>query len=168
MERIIGRGMTALATLLGLALLAMVALSVWNVVARYIFNAALLWADEVAIFAMIVVTWIGAIVVSWRRTEISMNMIVAMLPTGWQRPIGALQQAITAAICGWVAWLSWAYVARVFRFGMTSDAARLPLWIFHSTITLSLICMALIALWPLCAVLVNAPVSDITAEEHPI
>lgn len=153
MERLMSRGMTALATLLGLALLAMVGLSVWNVVARYVFNAALLWADEVAVLAMIVVTWIGAIVVSWRRTEISMSMIVAMLPPGWQKPIGALQQAITAGICGWVAWLSYGYVARVFRFGMASDAARLPLWVFHGTITLSLICMALIALWRLGALL---------------
>ena len=165
MERLISRGMTALATLLGLALLAMVGLSVWNVVARYVFNAALLWADEVAVLAMIVVTWIGAIVVSWRRTEISMSMIVAMLPSGWQRPIGIMQQAITAGICGWVAWLSYGYVARVFRFGMTSDAARLPVWVFHATITLSLVSMALIALWRLSALVLAPTPSQISAEE---
>ena len=165
MERITSKGMNALATLLGLALLAMVGLSVWNVVARYVFNAALLWADEVAVFAMIVVTWIGAIGVSWRRTEIAMNMIVTMMPASWQKPIGAIQQAITAGVCTWVAWLSWAYVEKVFRFGMTSDAARLPVWIFHGTITLSLVCMALIALWRLGAILIAPSATAIIAEE---
>lgn len=147
MKCFITRGMNGLAVVLGLVLLAMVGLSVWNVIARYLFNSALLWADEVAIFAMIVLTWLGAVVAAWRASEISMSLLVGMLPATWQKPIRIVQQLIIAGICGWVTWLSWGYVTRLFRFGMTSDAARLPVWIFHGTITLSLACIALIAVW---------------------
>jgi len=132
--------------LLGLMLLAMVALSVWNVVSRYVFSMSLLWADEIAVFGMIVMGWLGAIVVAWRRMDIRMSVVSDLLPEGAQRWVMVVQQLTTVILCGWVAWLSWGYVARLLKFGMTSDGARIPIWTVHICITVSLAFMSLIAL----------------------
>lgn len=132
--------------LLGLMLLAMVALSVWNVISRYVFSTSLLWADEIAVFGMIVMGWLGAIVVTWRRMDIRMSVVSDLLPEGTQRWVMVVQQLTTIFLCGWVAWLSWGYVARLLKFGMTSDGARIPIWSVHICITVSLAFMSLFAL----------------------
>ena len=36
-------------------------MSVWNVFSRYVLASAILWADEVLVFAMIMLAWLGAI-----------------------------------------------------------------------------------------------------------
>lgn len=149
------RAMNGFLTVLGLALIAMVALSVWNVISRYVFNAAILWADEVAVFAMIVLAWLGAIICAWRDFVIRMDILVSALPRAVRRAIALLQLILVAGICLWTAWLSWGYVARLLRFGMTSDAAGIPLWLVHGSITLSLIVMALIALLRLARLIIH-------------
>lgn len=140
------RVMNLFLTGLGLVLIAMVALSFWNVFSRYVLGAAILWADEVLVFAMIGLAWLGAIICAWRDVVIRMDILVDALPPLLRGVLCLIQFGLVAAICFWAAWLSWGYVARLFRFGMTSDAAEVPLWIVHGAITLSLFAMALIAL----------------------
>ncbi|MFT6676672.1 MAG: C4-dicarboxylate transporter DctQ subunit [Sulfitobacter sp.] len=145
MRRIVDHATEALLVLLGLVLLAMVALSIWNVVSRYVFDTSVLWADEITVFAMIGMAWLGAIICAWRGMEIRMGIIAEALPEAWQNRLGALHQLVIMLICGWSAWLSWGYVGRLLKFGMRSDGARIPVWIIHASVTLSLGCLAVIA-----------------------
>lgn len=146
MRRNADKAMNLFLTGLGLALIAMVALSIWNVFSRYVLGAAILWADELLVFAMIVLTWLGAIICAWRNFAIRMDILVDALPPKMRGALQLAQLVLVAAICLWAAWLSWGYVVRLFRFGMTSDAAGVPLWLVHGAITLGLFAMALIAL----------------------
>jgi len=141
----VNRAINGLVVILGLVLLAMIALSFYNVVSRYVFRESLLWADEIAVFALIVSTWIGAVACAWRGLDIRMNIVFDMLPAGLRRPLALLQQLAIVVLCGWVAWLSWGYVARIARVGMTSDSARIPMWPIHSALTLSLALIAAVA-----------------------
>ncbi|WP_417678845.1 TRAP transporter small permease [Roseibium sp.] len=145
MFRLADRIMTGILTVLGMTLIAMVLLSVVNVISRYIFGRALLWADEIAVLAMIVTAWLGLIICAWRNMEIRMEVVVSALPLPLQNAIRLIQQATIAAFCFWATWLSFGYVARVFRFGMTSDSAGIPIWYFHSAVTVSLTVVGLIA-----------------------
>lgn len=131
--------------LLGLGLIAMVCLSVYNVIARYLFNRALLWADEIAVFAMIVVVWLGAVAGAWRSTEIRMDIILNILPEKVRQPLLVVQEIVTALLLGWLSWISFTYVARIFQFGMRSDTAGIPTWFVHSAIPVSLGLIAAIA-----------------------
>ena len=135
-----------LLTALAVLLLAMVALSLTSVVMRYAFASAILWADEVASFGLIVLTWAGAIHCAARRSEIRMSILADALPAGtrrWLYPAGDLAVAL---LCGWLAWLSWDYVERVMAIGMRSDAARLPLWPVHLAVTTGLGAIAALSL----------------------
>ena len=132
-------------SLLGVALLAMIALSLCNVVGRYLFNAAILWADEAAVFGMIALTWLGAIVCDWRNAEIRMDILANALPASAQRWLHVAQQALIAVLCGWIAWTALAYVRRLWTVGITAEATGMKMWIIHATIPFSLAVIALIA-----------------------
>lgn len=149
MRKAIDRLANGLLTLLALGLLAMVLVSFFNVISRYVFNNALLWAHEVAVFGMIAITWLGAIVCTWRNTEIRMDIIANSFPGAWQKPLLILLQLVSAVLLGWLSWLSLDYVARLKRFSMKSDAALIPTWTIHSVIFLSLGVMAVIAVFRL-------------------
>jgi TRAP-type C4-dicarboxylate transport system permease small subunit len=152
MIRLVNRGVTVILSGLGIVLLAMVALSLWNVFARHVLGSALLWADEVATFAMVALAWIGAGACAWRGKDIRMDVGLLMLPDGIQRIVRICHQIVIAGLCGWVAWLSYAYVARLAAVGMKSNGARLPLWTVHGCITIGaafLVMVALIRLWRL-------------------
>lgn len=136
---------SALQAFLGLMLIAMVCLSVYNVISRYVFNSALLWADEIAVFAMIALAWLGAVVCGWRSAEIRMEILTGLLPTGAQRWIVILQQLVAAVLCAWVAWQALPYITRAYAIGMRSDASGFPVWLIHAVIPFSLVLVALIA-----------------------
>nr|WP_323782985.1 TRAP transporter small permease [Amylibacter sp.] len=136
---------SALQALLGVMLIAMVCLSVYNVISRYVFNSALLWADEIAVFAMIALAWLGAVVCGWRSAEIRMEILTSLLPSGAQRWVTILQQLVIAVLCAWVAWQALPYITRAYAIGMRSDASGFPVWLIHAVIPFSLVLVALIA-----------------------
>ncbi len=139
--------MKILKTFLGLGLIAMVLLSVSNVAGRYVFDSAILWADEAVVFAMIVLVWLGGIVCAWESSELRMALLVDSLSTRLSHWVKLGQHLIVAVACAYAAWLSFGFVAKVYRFGMTAEATGIPVWTVHVSITVSLIFIALIALW---------------------
>lgn len=141
----INRMTNALLTALGILLIVTIGLSVYNVVSRYVFNSALLWADEVAVFAMILMAWLGAVVCGWQNAEIKMDILIEALPPQFRRAVGLVQQALIAVLCIWIAWQSIPFITRAFAIGMRSDASGFPLWMIHAVIPLSLLLIALIA-----------------------
>lgn len=140
-NRLIG-GLLAIA---GITLISMVGLSVWNVISRYVFDDALLWADEIATFAMIALAFLGAIACAWQGRDIRMDIILNMVPARAQHGLRIIQQITIIGITGWVAWLSWGYVARILAVGMLSTGARVPMWMVHGTLTLGYAMFSLIA-----------------------
>lgn len=145
MLRLIDRMMAALLVLLGLVLLMLMGLGLWNIVSRYVFSKAILWADEISVFGIISMTWLGVIVCSWRGVEIRMSIFIDMLPVRFRRWIDLVQEVTIAGLSLWLAWLSWGYVARLFAFGMKSDAAGVSVWMVHVTLTIGLAGAGLIA-----------------------
>lgn len=135
----------ALQAFLGVMLIAMVCLSVYNVISRYVFNSALLWADEIAVFAMIALAWLGAVVCGWRNADIRMEILTSLLPTAVQRWIMILQQFVIAVLCAWVALQALPYITRTYAIGMRSDASGFPVWLIHFVIPFSLVLIAVIA-----------------------
>lgn len=135
----------SLKTILALLLIGMVVLSAYNVVSRYVFDSALLWADEIVIFAMIVIVWLGGIVCAWEETELRMSLLTDSLPAAVRRWIIPLQYFCVAASCAIATWLSYGFLIRVYKFGMTSDAAGIKIWTVHSSVTIALCLIALVA-----------------------
>ena len=126
----------ALEKLLGLALIAAVAFNFVNVVGRYVFGTTFLSADEVQIYIMVYIAFLGAAVATWRRAHLRMDVLVQRLPTLVQRALAGAELALILVLAGLVLYVSSQYVAQMAGIDARSQNAAIPMWIPHSAIVI--------------------------------
>jgi len=126
----------ALEKLLGLALIAAVAFNFVNVVGRYIFGTTFLSADEVQIYIMVYIAFLGAAVATWRRAHLRMDVLAQRLPKPVQRALAGAELALILVLAGLVLYVSTQYVLQMARIDARSNNASIPMWIPHSAIVI--------------------------------
>ncbi len=145
-DRIFDRTARAIELVLAVAFMLVVALNFSNVIARYIFGRSILWADEVQIFTMIAITFLGAVVVSWRQQHLRMDVLANLLPGPVQTALKIVELALLLVLCGFIFVHSLDYTTRMFDIGRTSDTAGVPMWIPHGSLALGFGIIALVSL----------------------
>jgi TRAP-type C4-dicarboxylate transport system permease small subunit len=145
----------ALERVLGLVLIAAIALNFFNVVGRYLFGFVVLSADELEVFALVAITFLGAAIVAWRGQNLRMDVLRTALPASWQRAIDVLEAALSLVIAGFMVFVSYQYVRKVVLLGQVSDMAELPMWIPHGFVLVGFLLIAatqvlraFAAIWP--------------------
>jgi TRAP-type C4-dicarboxylate transport system permease small subunit len=143
----IDKAMAALERVLAVAFFIAVALNFINVVGRYVFSWSLIWSDEIQVFIMVWMTFLGAAIVTWRRGHLRMDVLFAALPARIRHIIKVIEGAVALVVCGFVAWQGYAYASRMLMLGRQSDMAHVPMWIPHSAVPLGfgLITLLLVA-----------------------
>jgi TRAP-type transport system small permease protein len=131
---------------LALAFVAAVCLSFGNVIGRYGFGVTLIWADEVQIYIMIWMAFLGAVVASRRQMHLRMDLLVKMLPHGWRRAIQVIELLLSGVLAGVVVYLSGQYAYNMMRLNRLSDVAQIPMWIPHGGVTLGFALILVIVL----------------------
>ncbi len=124
--------------MLALAFIFAVLLNFANVVGRYLLGLSLLGADEVQIFIMVAMTFLGAAVVTRRNLHLRMDVLVRFLPAPVRVALRVAEQVLLAALAGFVLTQSYFYARQMWRIGRTSDMAGVPMWIPHGTVALGL------------------------------
>lgn len=145
-DRVFGWVARAIELALALAFIVAVALNFINVVGRYVLGWTILGADEVQIFIMVAMTFLGAAVVSWRNQNLRMDVLVRLCPAPVQAALRWIELALIAGLCGFVFVQSATYTLQMFKLGRLSDTADVPMWIPHGAVALGFGLMALIAL----------------------
>ena len=130
---------------LAYAFIAAVALNFINVVGRYVFGETILSADELQIFIMVFMTFLGAAVVAWRNQHLRMDVLVNALPVPVRRLIRIVELAVIVILASFVLWNSTYYAMQMFDIGRVSDMAQVPMWIPHGVVAAGFGLMALIA-----------------------
>jgi TRAP-type transport system small permease protein len=130
---------------LAYAFIAAVALNFINVVGRYGFGSTILSADELQIFIMVFMTFLGAAVVAWRNQHLRMDVLVNALPTPIRRLIKIAELVAIVILASFVLWNSTYYAEQMFNIGRVSDMAQVPMWIPHGVAAAGFGLMALIA-----------------------
>ena len=146
-DRLFERLTRALELLLALAFIVAVLLNFANVVGRYVLGWTILGSDEVQIFIMVGMTFLGAVVVTWREQHLRMDVLARLCPAPVQAALKWADLALMAALCGFVFFESVTYATQMFRLGRLSDTADVPMWIPHGAVALGFGLIALIALW---------------------
>lgn len=150
MSRPIDRTVDALVTwierVLGVALLIGICLNVVNVVGRYLAGFALNGVDEIEIYILIWIAFLGAALVSWRNAHLRMDVLIAACPPAIRWAVGWFEMLVTLVVASFVAWQSFKYVERIYALGAVSDIAHIPTWIPHSAVAVSFSLIALIAI----------------------
>lgn len=153
---------------LALALITGISLNFVNVVGRYLAGFTITGADEIEIYILIWIAFIGAAVVTWRGEHLRMDVILAACPA-WVRKAEAVVEAlIMFAVTTFVAWQSFLYVERIHSLGALSDIAHIPTWIPHSAITIGFGSMALLVVLRGIKRVMGVPMPSAAPEETPL
>jgi len=129
---------------LALALITGISLNFINVVGRYLAGFTITGADEIEIYILIWIAFIGAAVVTWRGEHLRMDVLLGACPVWVQKVEAVVETLVMFAVTVFVAWQSFLYVERIHSLGALSDIARIPTWIPHSAITIGFGSMALL------------------------
>ncbi len=145
---------------LALAFICAVALNFGNVVGRYVFGVSLLGSDEIQIFIMVGMTFLGAAVVTRRNLHLRMDVLVRFLPGPIQRLLWIGEQLLLIALAAFVLTQSYLYAWRMMSIGRTSDMAGIPMWIPHGTLALGFGLILIVAIWRVLRTAKPGPAGD--------
>lgn len=146
MLSLIARVSGAIQVALAYLLMALVLLCCTNIVLRYFFGTSYLAADELQVFGMVAIAFLGAISISSERQHLRMDVLVHSAPKSVKKMLGLLESLVTAGAAGVMAWASAQFVQRVHMMDQRSSMADLPMWLPHGTVTVCFGVIALIAL----------------------
>jgi TRAP-type C4-dicarboxylate transport system permease small subunit len=118
---------------------------------------SLLGSDEVQIFIMVGMTFLGAAVVTQRNQHLRMDVLVRFLPKWFQIFLRVLEQLLLIALAGLVVSQSYFYASRMMMIGRTSDMAGVPMWIPHGTVALGFGLILILAAWGLVRMATGRP-----------
>jgi TRAP-type C4-dicarboxylate transport system permease small subunit len=107
-------------------LLAMMALTFVDVVARYVFNRPVRGAFEVTELMLLVLIFAGLPLVSYADEHALMDFVDRLLGARARRGLIALVQALCAATMAVLSWLVWRKAERVGAYGDVTDVLRIP------------------------------------------
>ena len=143
--------------LLAWAFIGAVVLNFVNVLGRYCLGQSITGADEVQIYVMVCMAFLGAVTVTWRRMHLRMDVLAQMLPPDARRVLGVCERLIVAGLSCFVLVFSWKYVGQMLMLDRRSDNAGIPMWIPHGAVALGFTLIALISLWRLALLLAGDP-----------
>ena len=120
--------------LLGLVLCAVVGLNFVSAAARYLGGRAILGADELQVYAMVWLVFLGGAIVSWRNSHLRMDVLSSKL-LGTAATLRELFEGVlTLVVCGVMSGVSLRFVLQIHDMGQRSDGAGIPMWIPHAAV----------------------------------
>ena len=89
--------------LVGSGVLAITAITFWNVVMRYVFNHSIMWAEELSRYIMIWITFVGANLCIRNNIHVKMDVVQVKLPFRMAKIVIGIVYAICAGGCVFLA-----------------------------------------------------------------
>ncbi len=124
-----------------------VCLNFANVIGRYALGRSILGADEVQVYIMVGMAFLGAAAVYWRRQHLRMDVLVQFYPAWMRTSLQFIELVLVVLLAGFVLVESSRYAMQMFALDRRSDNAGIPMWIPHGSVALGFGLIALIALW---------------------
>jgi TRAP-type C4-dicarboxylate transport system permease small subunit len=162
------RGTTSFAKrierLFGLVFCAVVLLNFASAALRYAGGRALVGADEVQVYLMVWLIFLGAAVAGARHMHLRMDVFVQRLgpQLGWWR--GLLEAVLSLAICVLMTWVSINFASEMMTMGQSSDGAGIPMWLVHAAPAAGFLGLALASGWDLIRLGLNRPAAGAASE----
>lgn len=130
MTRVIDRLSDSLGLLSGWMFFAVGGMIVWEVAARYLFNAPTIWAEEMARFFQLWATYLAAATVLRHRGLIRISIVIDRLGPGARRVAELFSLSAIAAFSALAIWYGWTIAADSLAVGRTSSTMLdVPSWL---------------------------------------
>ena len=126
MKNWIGRLAAAPDALAALMLLALVVVTVVDVVGRYLFRAPIGGADELTVFFMAIGIYAVFPRITWREDHVAVNLVDSVFPKRWIAARQILMNLLAAAFMAVATWRLWILATRLQGDGEVTMFLRLP------------------------------------------
>ncbi|WP_339115168.1 TRAP transporter small permease [Thioclava sp. GXIMD2076] len=118
---------TVLAVLGGILLMAMMGLTVVDVVGRYLFNAPLKGAAELTELLLCATIFLGLPAVALRNEHVTVDLVTDAMPDRWQPWRRMACGIFSAVVLGVVTWRIWVYADQIAGYGGATTNLLLPI-----------------------------------------
>ena len=105
-----------------------------NVVARYLFNSSIQWAEEFSRYAFIWIVFLGAVVCTKHKRHIGIDSLVKLLPAPVQPWVNLAADLLTSALMVIIIWYGWILTRNATQMTATLN---LPQYIIYSVVPAS-------------------------------
>jgi TRAP-type C4-dicarboxylate transport system permease small subunit len=140
------RALDRLEPILGVVFMLVVLLNFASASGRYVAGAPIVGADEVQVFTMIWLIFLGAAMASLRRAHLRMDVLTMNLRPRWAWWRHLAEAALTLAACAVMVWVSSDFTYQIYTMEQRSDGAEIPMWIPHISVVVGFAGMLLSSL----------------------
>ena len=120
-------------TLLVLILAVMIGLASWQIVARNVFDTAIIWADPLLRTLVLWVGFLGAVAAARDDRQINVDVVSRFVDEPWRSRIRVVTDFFTALVSGFLAWQAVRFVQDASEYGEIAFAS-VPLWLTASVL----------------------------------
>lgn len=131
---------------LGLAMLAIVAINVANATGRYLLGFSMTGADEVMVYTMVWMVMAGAVLSLASRDHISINLVPSYATGRTRHLLNGIHDLAALFSCALATYASWGFVTRIAAIGPRSMGLGLPMVIPHAALLIGFAALTLTAL----------------------
>jgi TRAP-type C4-dicarboxylate transport system permease small subunit len=130
----------------GVVFILVVLLNFASAAGRYVAGTPILGADEVQVFTMIWLIFVGAAIAAMRRAHLRMDVLTAYLSPqlAWWRHVGEV--LLMLAACALMVGVSADFTLQIYTMEQKSDAAEIPMWLPHLSVVVGFVGMLLCSL----------------------
>jgi TRAP-type C4-dicarboxylate transport system permease small subunit len=132
--------------IIGVLILAGIAINFANVVGRYVFLSPIIWAEEILIYIMVWCVFIGTVLVTWDGRHLKMDLLSSTLKGTPRLVVNTITTLVTIAVMLFVVPKSWGVVEMMGRLDQRSVVSEIPMTIPHFAIAFGFILMVLAVL----------------------
>lgn len=123
----------------GMALCTACALYLYEVAARYLFDAPTTWTNEAVQYSLAMLIFLALPDITRRAAHIAIDIVPASLSGGPAIWLARLNNLVAAGACLFAGWIAFGEAAKQFDRGLLTNAAHpIPRWWITAVITLGL------------------------------
>lgn len=151
------RALDRLDRVLGVVFIGVVALNFTSAASRYVAGRPIIGADEVQVYVMVWLVFMGAVMAAMRRAHLRMDVLTMNLgarPAWWRH---VLEMLLALAVSATMVGVSSQFVWQIHGMDQRSDAAEIPMWLPHLSVALGFAGLALAAALELRLLLQHRP-----------
>jgi C4-dicarboxylate transporter DctQ subunit len=115
-----------------------------NVIARYVLNSGIPWADEVVRYQIVWMVFLGGSVAARQGIHIGIDILVQTAPEKIGRIIRLIIHAIGVFFCALLFYFGAELTVQTREFGQVSTALQAPMWMFQLAIPVGGALMAIL------------------------
>lgn len=112
-----------------------------QVLARYVFQQPIYWADELARYSYVWLAFVAAVFITGRRQHITIFLLDNVLPERQLRWLASFAQLVVVILCACLAYFAFEWLLKTAR--PKSSSLRMPMIWLYGGVWLSFVLMAL-------------------------